>query len=434
MTNRIQKRRGDCVLTKAPRGTKDVLPKECYKWHYVENVVREIAERFGYSEIRTPMFEHTELFERSIGETTDIVGKEMYTFEDRGERSITLKPEGTAPVVRAVIENKLYADTQPTKMYYITPIFRYERPGAGRYRQHHQFGIEVFGAINPSVDVEVMHLAMSVFKKLGLKNLELRINSVGCPKCRVKYNEILKQFLEPKLDNLCGTCHTRYEKNPMRIIDCKSDFCQEQITDIPLMLDNICEECSTHFEGVKKYLKIIDIDFVVDPKIVRGLDYYTKTAFEILSDEEGKKGTLCGGGRYDELVKQCGGPETAGIGFGMGLERAIMSLETQDIEIPKPKQPDIFVVTMSDEARDVGYKIVSDLRDEGILSRIDYLDRSVKAQFKYANKVNARFAIVLGEEELKNETVTLKDSITSINENLALNELAVKIKEKLGRI
>ncbi|MGV8145642.1 MAG: histidine--tRNA ligase [Alkaliphilus sp.] len=421
------------MLAKAPRGTKDILPKESYKWHYVESVVKEIAERFGYLEIRTPMFEHTELFERSIGETTDIVGKEMYTFEDRGERSVTLKPEGTAPVVRALIENKLYADAQPTKMYYITPIFRYERPQAGRLRQHHQFGIEVFGAINPSVDVEVMHLAMSVYKKLGLKNLELRINSVGCPKCRVKYNEILKQFLGPKLDNLCGTCHTRYEKNPMRIIDCKNDSCGEQVKDVPLMLDNICEECSTHFEGVKKYLDIINIDFVVDPKIVRGLDYYTKTAFEILSDEQGKKGTLCGGGRYDELVKQCGGPKMPGIGFGMGLERTIMAIETQGLEIPKLKQVDIFVVTMSDEAREKGYKIVSELRDEGIRSRIDYLDRSVKAQFKYANKVNARFTIVLGEEELRNETATLKDSVTSINEELALDELAVKIKEKLGR-
>lgn len=421
------------MLTKAPRGTKDILPKESYKWHYVENAVREVAERFGYSEIRTPIFEHTELFERSVGETTDIVSKEMYTFEDRGERSITLKPEGTAPVVRALIENKLYAEAQPTKIYYITPIFRYERPQAGRLRQHHQFGIEVFGAVNPSIDVEVMHLAMSVYKKLGLKELELRINSVGCPKCRVKYNEILKQFLEPRLDKLCSTCNTRFDANPMRIIDCKNETCGEQTTDVPLMLDNICKECSTHFQGVKKYLGIIGIDFEVDPKIVRGLDYYTKTAFEILSDEAGKKGTLCGGGRYDELVKQCGGPEMPGIGFGMGLERAIMALETQGVEIPKPKQSDIFIVTMCDDARDVGYKLTSDLRDEEILSHIDYLDRSVKAQFKYANKVNALFTIVIGEEELKKQSVTLKDTITSKSEEIRFSEVVVKIKQKLGR-
>jgi histidyl-tRNA synthetase len=316
-------------MIQRPKGTEDVLPKDIYKWHYIEDIVKRVAKNFGYTEIRTPIFEHTELFERGVGDTTDVVEKEMYTFIDRGNRSVTLKPEGTAPVARALIEHKLYADTQPVKMFYITPVFRYERPQARRYRQHHQFGVEVFGTPNPSADAEVISLAMTVYKILGVKNLELRINSVGCPKCRAEYHIILKQYLEGRLDKLCTTCQGRYERNPMRIIDCKSNACQAELKDVPLILDHICDECKEHFETLKKYLESSELEYVVDPRIVRGLDYYTKTAFEIITDEIGKRGTICGGGRYDRLVEDCGGPDTPGVGFGMGLERTILTLENQ---------------------------------------------------------------------------------------------------------
>ncbi len=418
-------------MIQRPKGTEDVLPKDIYKWHYIEDIVKRVAENFGYTEIRTPVFEHTELFERGVGDTTDVVEKEMYTFIDRGNRSVTLKPEGTAPVARALIEHKLYADTQPVKMFYITPVFRYERPQARRYRQHHQFGIEVFGTPDPSADAEVISLAMTVYKVLGVKNLELRINSVGCPKCRAEYHTILKQYLRSRLDKLCTTCRGRYERNPMRVIDCKSDACQAELKDVPLILDHICDECREHFETLKKYLEALGLEYVVDPRIVRGLDYYTKTAFEIITDEVGKRGTICGGGRYDKLVEDCGGPDTPGVGFGMGLERTILTLENQGIEIPKPKGLDVFIVTIGDTASYEGFKLLSRLREMGLVADIDHLNRSVKSQFKYADKLMAGYTIVIGEEELSKGVAKLRDMVDGSETEIALDNIVTILQQNI---
>ncbi|MCC5911528.1 MAG: histidine--tRNA ligase [Clostridiaceae bacterium] len=415
---------------KTPRGTQDVLPIDVYKWHYIENIVREVADNYGFQEIRTPVFEHTELFIRGIGDTTDVVEKEMYTFEDRSGRSITLKPEGTAPVVRSVIEHKLYAEPQPTKLYYLIPVFRYEKPQAGRYREHHQFGVEVFGASNPSVDAEVIHMAMMIYKTMGIKKLELRINNIGCPTCRKTYHEALKKYLSARLGNLCTTCQSRFDRNPMRIIDCKSDSCQEQLQEVPLMIDYICEECDEHFEGLKSHLEAAKIPYIIDPRIVRGLDYYTKTAFEIITDEAGKKGTLCGGGRYDKLVEDCGGPSTPGVGFGMGLERAILSLETQGIDIPEPEGFDVFIVTMGDKAKLRGFRLLNELRELGIKADQDHISRSIKAQFKYANKKKATYTIVIGDDELNKGMVTLKNMEMGEQEEISIENIIQVLKEK----
>lgn len=419
------------MLTKAPRGTKDVLPSDVYKWTYVEKMFRDICGKFGYREIRTPVFEHTELFKRGVGETTDIVQKEMYTFTDNGGRDITLKPEGTAPVVRAFIENKLYADAQPTKLFYITPCFRYERPQAGRLRAFHQFGVEVFGAENPSVDAEVISIAMTFFEKLGLKNLELKINSIGCPECRKKYNEALREFLKQKLDKLCNTCTDRYERNPMRIIDCKKEECQKELKDVPLILDYICDDCKEHFDKLQKYLSLMGLSFEIDPRIVRGLDYYNRTAFEIISREIGSQATVCGGGRYDGLVEEIGGPSTPGVGFGLGIERLILTLENNNIEIPKPKGLDVFIVTMGSRANEKAMEISQNLRKNMISVDIDHLGRSTKAQFKYSNKVNSFYTIVIGDNELDNNSVALKNMDTGEQEEISLDSIIDEIIKRV---
>ncbi len=419
------------MLTKAPRGTKDVTPSDVYKWTFVEDMFREICEKFGYREVRTPVFEHTELFKRGVGETTDIVQKEMYTFTDNGDRDITLKPEGTAPVVRAFVENKLYADAQPTKLFYNTPCFRYERPQAGRLRAFHQFGVEVFGAINPSVDAEVISIAMTFFKKLGLENLELKINSIGCPECRKKYNEALREFLKQKLETLCKTCADRYERNPMRIIDCKKEDCQNELTDVPLILDYICDDCKDHFEKLQKYLGLMGLKYEIEPRIVRGLDYYNRTAFEIISREIGSQATVCGGGRYDGLVEEIGGPSTPGVGFGLGIERLILTLENNNIEIPKPKGLDVFIVTMGDRANEKAMQISQKLRENMVSVDIDHLSRSMKAQFKYSNKVNSLYTIVIGDNELDNNVVSLKNMETSTQEEIALDSVIDEIIKRI---
>jgi histidyl-tRNA synthetase len=416
---------------KAPRGTKDVLPKDSYKWTYVENLFREVCSLFGYDEIRTPVFESTDLFKRGVGETTDIVQKEMYSFKDNGGRDITLKPEGTAGAVRAFIENKLYADAQPSKLFYITPCFRYERPQAGRMRQFHQFGIEAFGSETSSIDAEVMALAMEFFKRVGLEKLELRINSVGCPKCRNEYNTKLRGYLKEKLDTLCNTCQTRYEKNPLRILDCKNEDCQSQIKDAPLMIDNICGDCKDHFEKVKVYLESMGINYVVDPKIVRGLDYYTKTAFEIISQDIGAQSTVCGGGRYDGLVEQLEGPKTPGIGFGMGIERLLLTLENNNIEIPKEDGIDIFVVTIGEKAEVESFKIIKALRENNISCDKDHVGKSVKAQFKYSDKINAKYTIVLGDDEIEKDLATLKNMKISEQTEIKLSEIADVLKNMI---
>lgn len=420
------------MLSKAPRGTKDITPKDVYKWHYVEKKFREICALYGYEEIRTPIFEHTEVFSRSVGDTTDVVQKEMYTFTDRGDRQLSLKPEGTAGVIRSFIENKMYADTQPTKLYYITPCFRYERPQAGRQRQFHQFGIEVLGSDGPSVDAEVISLAVQFFNEMGLKNLSVNINSVGCPKCREEYNRKLKEYLDKKVDVLCETCLERKDKNPMRVIDCKNPQCKENLQDIPFMIDHLCDDCKEHFEKLQTYLKEMDINYVVDKTIVRGLDYYKKTAFEIISNDIGSQSTVCGGGRYDGLVEMLGGPKgISGIGFGLGVERLLLTLENNNIEIENPKSTDIYIATIGDAAKTKSFKLIKDLRANHISADNDHLDKSLKAQFKYSDKLNAKYTVVIGDDELANDTATLKNMQTSEQTTIKLSELVDELKKRL---
>ena len=388
----------------APKGTKDMLPEDAYKWQYVESTFREVAKTYGIREIRTPVFEHTELFLRGVGDTTDIVQKEMYTFNDKGNRSVTLKPEGTAPAVRAFIENRLFNEAQPTKLYYITPAFRYENVQKGRLRQFHQCGLEMFGSKEPSMDVEVIKVAMDTLNKLGLKSLSLHINNLGCPTCRAKYNDALKAFLKENYDTLCETCKTRFEKNTMRILDCKEKKCKEITNNAPIILDYVCEECETHFNKVKEYLDVLEIPYEIDPGIVRGLDYYTKTIFEIINADF----TVCGGGRYDKLIEELGGPDMPAVGFGMGEERLIMTLDNENIEIPKENLFDLYIGARGDEERKVAFKLASDLRVLGVKCEINHMGRSVKAEMKYANKLGASFTTILGEDELNNKKINLK--------------------------
>lgn len=420
------------MLTKAPRGTKDIVPAEAYKWNYLEGKFRDLCRLYGYEEIRTPIFEHTELFKRGVGDTTDIVQKEMYTFKDRGDRDLTLKPEGTAGVIRAFIENKMYAESQPTKLFYITPCFRYERPQSGRQRQFHQFGVEALGSDTPSLDAEVISLAMQFLGEAGLKDLTVSINSVGCPVCREEYNQLLKDYLAAKADVLCDLCNDRRDKNPMRVIDCKNETCQANIVDIPLMADHLCENCKDHFSQLKLYLDEMDINYVVDKKIVRGLDYYKRTAFEIISNDLGAQSTVCGGGRYDGLVEQIGGPSGySGIGFGLGAERLLLTLEANGVEIGNPNHTDIFVVTIGDKAKLKSFSILKDLRDNHISADKDHLDRSLKAQFKYSNKINAKYTIVIGDDELDKDEATLKNMETGDQKLIKISELVEELRTVL---
>ncbi|MCR4430762.1 MAG: histidine--tRNA ligase [Tepidanaerobacteraceae bacterium] len=397
------------MLTQAPRGTKDILPEEAVKWVFLENKFREICRRFSYREIRTPVFEHTELFRRGVGETTDIVEKEMYTFQDKSGRSITLKPEGTAPVARAYIEHKLYNQPLPVKLFYITPGFRYERPQAGRLREFHQFGVEAFGSQNPLLDAEVMALAMQFLKEIGLEDVVLHINSIGCKLCRQGYRKALKDFLVESRQKLCETCSSRLDRNPLRILDCKNHECIKVLEGAPIVLDYLCDECKSHFEMVKNALSLINIDYMVNSRIVRGLDYYTKTVFEIISDDLGAQSTVCGGGRYDDLIEECGGPPTPAAGFGMGIERLAAILEKNNlVELPE-ETADVFIATMKDEYLNTALKLLYDFREKGIAAETDYLKRSLKAQMKYADKILARFVLIIGEEEMNSGVLTVKD-------------------------
>ena len=413
----------------APRGTKDITSKASFKWNYLETKFRQICSMYGYEEIRTPIFENTELFQRGVGDTTDIVQKEMYSFKDRGDRDLTLKPEGTAGVIRAFIENKMFADAQPTKLFYITPCFRYERPQSGRQRQFHQFGVEAVGSDTPSLDAEAISLAMQFLGELGLKDLSVSINSVGCPVCRESYNKLLKEYLEKKSDVLCDLCNERREKNPMRVIDCKVQTCQDNIKDIPLMADHLCEDCQDHFEKLKAYLDEMNIKYHVDKKIVRGLDYYKRTAFEIISNDLGAQSTVCGGGRYDGLVEQIGGPEGySGVGFGMGVERLLLTLEANNIEIENPNKTDIYIVTLGEMAKLKSFAILKNLRDNHISADKDHLDRSFKAQFKYSNKINAKYTIVIGDEELEKDEARLKNMETGEQKSVKISNLVEEFK------
>lgn len=406
---------------KAPKGTRDLLPQESYKWHYIEDTIRKLTALHNYQEIRTPSFEHTELFLRGVGDTTDVVQKEMYTFLDKGERSITLRPEGTAGAARSFIESGLAAGPQPTKMYYLAlSVFRYENPQAGRLREHHQFGVEQFGAKDASADAEVIALALEVIRTLGVKNLALNINSIGCKNCRPAYNKTLISYFEEKKDGLCKTCQERLYKNPLRILDCKEENCKKIAQGAPFMVDNLCPECEEHFSRLKEYLAALDIDYTVNPFIVRGLDYYTKTVFEIISEEIGAQGTVCGGGRYDGLIEEVGGPSMPGVGFGMGMERLLMVMEGAGVEIPKPAPLRIFLCTMGEEARIQGFKLLETLRRRGVKADMDHAARSLKAQMKYANKLGAQYVGILGGDELDKGVLRLKNMQEGTEEEVSL--------------
>ena len=418
------------MLTQAPKGTQDLLPQASYRWQRIEQNMRDICATAGYREIRTPVFEHTELFQRGVGDTTDVVQKEMYTFFDKGNRSVTLKPEGTAGAVRAFIEAHLYADTLPCKLYYVScPCFRYEKPQAGRLRQFHQNGIEVFGAKDASVDAEIIQLAMKLLAANGIDGLRLTINSIGCPTCRKAYLDKLRDYLAPKLGGLCKTCQERFERNPMRILDCKEDAAK--LADAPAMLDNLCEDCATHFEKLKGYLAALGIDYEIDARIVRGLDYYTKTVFEIITDSpDGTPLTVCGGGRYDGLVEELGGPATPGIGFGMGVERMIMVQDMRGTAEEAPALLDALVVTLGDAARLEGVKLVSELREAGLRADLDHAARSMKAQFKYANKLGVKKVIVIADDELSKGVVKVRDMDASSEVEVAKDEIVAMLANK----
>lgn len=407
-----------------PKGTKDVLPQEAYKWHYVENVARQTAKDFCASEIRTPTFEHTELFLRGVGDTTDIVNKEMYTFEDKGGRSITLKPEGTAGVARAFIENSLYAGVQPTKMYYITPVFRYEKPQAGRLREHHQFGVEYYGSDSPYADVEVMMIAKTFFNRLGITKLKLNINSIGCRECRKKYNEALKDYLRSNLEKMCQTCRERFDKNPLRILDCKEEGCRAITANAPVILDYLCDDCRAHHESVCNQLSLLGIDYEVNPHIVRGLDYYTRTVFEFISSDIGAQGTVCGGGRYNNLIEEVGGKPCPAVGFGMGLERLILTMESLGLSFGQEDVPDVYIAPLCDEAKDEAMLIADTLRTAGISCDTDLLGRSFKAQLKYVNKTGARYMIVIGTDEMASGVYAVKNLLSGSSEQVKKADLA----------
>ncbi|MBE5744478.1 MAG: histidine--tRNA ligase [Clostridiales bacterium] len=409
-------------MVNIPKGTKDVLPQDSYRWHYVENVVREVSKLFGVKEIRTPTFEHTELFLRGVGDTTDIVNKEMYTFEDKGKRSITLKPEGTAGVARAFIENGLISSAMPLKMYYITPVFRYERPQAGRLREHHQFGVEFYGAKGADIDAEVILTAYTVLKRLGL-SVALNINSMGCKECRKEYNNALKEFYKDKLDGMCPTCRERYEKNPLRIIDCKEENCKKINENAPAITDYLCDECSEHFESLKKHLTIAGLTYTVNPKIVRGLDYYTKTVFEFVTTALGSQGTVCGGGRYDNLIEQIGGSSVPGVGFGMGLERVLMLMDAEGVEIPNKESVKVFLASMGDKANEKAFELCYKLRTEGISAETDHVGRSFKSQFKYADKIGAEYVIALGDNEIESGKCKVKKMLDGSETEIELDEV-----------
>ena len=385
-----------------PKGTKDVVPSESYKWHFIEDKARQIAKEFCMREIRTPVFEHTELFLRGVGDTTDIVNKEMYTFNDKGGRSITLKPEGTAGVARAFIENGLGENPQPTKMYYITPVFRYERPQAGRLREHHQFGVEIYGSATPQADAEVILIARAMLNKVGIKDdmLSLNINSIGCPKCRADYNRALKEYFSARIDGMCSTCRERLDKNPLRILDCKEEVCRKIAADAPVILDYLCDDCKNHHEQLCSALEAAGVKYTINPHIVRGLDYYTRTVFEFISTAIGAQGTVCGGGRYDGLVQEVGGKPTPAAGFGMGIERLLMVMQNTGIVIPEPAGPDVYLAPLCEQGYAVSLAMAERLRAKGFAVEREISGRSLKAQMKYADKIGAENVIVLGENEL----------------------------------
>lgn len=411
-----------------PKGTKDVLPEQSYKWQFVENAARQTARQFNIKEIRTPVFEHTELFQRGVGETTDVVTKEMYTFEDKGGRSITLKPEGTAGAARMFIENGLANSPLPLKAFYITPCYRYERPQAGRLREFHQFGIEVFGSAEADTDAEVIFAASSFLDKLGIKDVRLEINSIGCKTCRAKYNEALKEYFRPHLSEMCQTCNERFEKNPLRMIDCKEEGCKRITANAPKILDYLCDDCRAHFEKVKQLLTALNVQYTVNPDIVRGLDYYSRTVFEFVSTSIGAQGTVCGGGRYDGLIAELGGGNVPAIGFAAGLERLLLLMENTGVAFPESPVPEIYIAGLDDASRKEAFRLVCDLRTNGICAECDHMNRSVKAQMKYADKCGAKFVAVIGESEISSGECNVKRMSDGISVAVKLTDILQYLK------
>ena len=406
-----------------PKGTKDMLPQEAYKWHYVERIARATAGAFGFKEIRTPMFEHTELFLRGVGETTDIVTKEMYTFDDKGGRSMTLRPEGTAGVARCFIENGLSQGVMPMKAYYLASVFRYEKPQNGRLREHHQFGVELYGSDSPAADAEVISLADTFLRNVGLTSLELNLNSIGCPKCRAQYNKALKEYIGENLTSMCGQCQARFEKNPLRILDCKEEKCKQVTKNAPKILDFLCDDCRAHFEAVQKNLSELGIKFTVNPGIVRGLDYYTRTVFEFVSTDIGAQGTVCGGGRYNNLVEEVGGKPTPAVGFGLGLERLLLVLENTNGLKAEEERVDYYLAPLGDSAKTLCRKLAYTLRCKGISVETDLMDRSVKAQMKYADKIGAKYVVVIGDDEIAKGVVSVKNMADGTTEERTIESL-----------
>ncbi|OON98339.1 MAG: histidine--tRNA ligase [Epulopiscium sp. Nele67-Bin005] len=419
------------MAIKALKGTKDIFGDEARKWLLVEEKIHGLCEDFGISQIRTPIFELTNLFQRGVGETTDIVQKEMYSFVDKGENNITLKPESTAAVVRAYLEHSMNTNTQPTKLYYISPTFRYERPETGRFRQFHQFGVEIFGSNSPAADAEVISIGVTLLERLNIKNVDLHINSLGCKECRKVYNAKLTEFLAEKSEYLCNLCDDRREKNPLRVLDCKNANCQSIFEDAPTTLEALGECCNSHFDKLQKLLVSMNIKFIVNPKIVRGLDYYTQTVFEFIPNE-GSQGTICGGGRYDGLIEQIGGKPTPAVGFGAGFERLLLVLEEQNGNILEASKRDIFIGYHGEDAMVEAFRLTHNLRKLNICAESDCVQRGVKAQMKYANKINATYATIIGESELEAQILEVKHMETGEENKVKFEDLEQFLKTNIN--
>lgn len=425
----------DGMLTTKPRGTNDFLPGEVEKWQYLEEVIRQLFAAYHYKEIRTPIFEHTELFLRSVGETSDIVSKEMYSFEDKGLRHITLRPEGTAGTVRAFVENKLFGQALPVKLYYIGPMFRYDQPQAGRYRQFHQFGAEVLGSREPIVDAEIISFAVDLFSRLGLQSLSVLVNTVGCDKCRPGYHQALREYFSQYEDQLCETCRARLDKNPLRILDCKEESCKAVAKGAPTTLEYACDDCKSHFEQVTAYLESTGVDYQIDTSLVRGLDYYTQTAFEIIMNKVGsQQNAICGGGRYNKLVSQVGGEDIPGMGFAAGMERLLLTLEEEGIKLPIARHIDVYIAPLGEKAKVPCFQLTQALRKDGLVCETDYLSKSIKAQMKTADRHHARYSVIVGEEELARQVAVVRDMQASTQEDVPMNEITKYLRERLADV